>query len=173
MIKMTAKLLKVLNSETEPKQISVAICFSMIMGFTPLWSLHNLVVLLLVLLIRVNLSAFILALGFFSAVAYALDPVFHIIGLSILTTKSLESLWIALYSIMFFRLDSFNNSITMGSLISSILLFIPLFFIINFLIRKYRDYFLAWIRKARIVQIFQASKFYKTYQAISGWGGDS
>ena len=172
MIKMTAKLLKVLNSETEPEQISVAICFSMIMGFTPLWSLHNLVVLLLVLLIRVNLSAFILALGFFSAVAYALDPVFHMIGLSILTAKSLESLWTALYSILLFRLDGFNNSISMGSLITSILLFIPLFFTINFLIRKYRDYLLAWIRKARIVRIFQASKLYKAYQTVSGWGGD-
>ena len=35
MIDAVARLLKVLNSETEPGQISLALCLSMIAGFTP------------------------------------------------------------------------------------------------------------------------------------------
>ena len=66
MLRAIAKLLKALNSESNPVQISLAFCFALIAGFTPLLSLHNLLVLFLVLILRVNLSAFILGLGVFS-----------------------------------------------------------------------------------------------------------
>ena len=82
MIGTIAKILKALNSETAPGQISMALCFALIIGLTPLYSLHNLLVLLLVLILRVNLSAFIVGWVFFSGVAYILDPIFqHGIGL--------------------------------------------------------------------------------------------
>ncbi len=77
MIKLLAKLLRVLNSETDPGQISLGLCFAMIAGLTPLLSLHNLVVLLLVCILRVNLSAFLLGLAVFTGIAYLLDPLFH------------------------------------------------------------------------------------------------
>ena len=89
MIGTIAKILKALNSETAPGQISMALCFALIIGLTPLYSLHNLLVLLLVLLLRVNLSAFIAGWVFFSGIAYILDPIFHRIGLALLTTASL------------------------------------------------------------------------------------
>ena len=89
MIDAVARLLKVLNSETDPGQISLALCLSMIAGFTPVLAPHNLFVLLLVLVLRVNLSAFGLGWVFFSAVAYVLDPLFHRIGLAILTEPAL------------------------------------------------------------------------------------
>jgi uncharacterized protein (TIGR03546 family) len=56
MINRVAKLMKVLNSETDPAQISLAVCFAMIIGLTPLYSLHNLLFLFIVLLLRVNLA---------------------------------------------------------------------------------------------------------------------
>ena len=173
MINMIARLIKVLNSETEPGQISLAVCFAMVMGFTPLWSLHNLLVLLLVFIVRINLSTFIVAWGVFSAIAYLLDPLFHAIGLSILTAESLKSICTALYNNIWFRLDGINNSITMGSLIISLIFFVPLLFLLNFAIRNYRDHLLAWIKKSRIGQVLGASKFYRVYQTVSGWGGRS
>ena len=45
MLDQIVKLIKVLNSETAPEQISLALAFAMLAGFTPLWSLHNLLVL--------------------------------------------------------------------------------------------------------------------------------
>ncbi len=171
MIRMIAKLLKVLNSEAEPGQISLAFCFSMIIGFTPFYSLHNIIVILLVLLIRVNLSAFILGWVFFSGLAYLLDPLFHRIGLALLTASSLEGLWTSLYNITIFRLENFNNTIVMGSLFLSLLLFIPLYFALNLGIRKYRDHILAWVEKTRFMQAFKASKLYSAYQTVSGWRG--
>ena len=173
MIELIARVLKVLNSETEPAQISMAVCFAMIMGFTPLWSVHNAVVLFLVMLLRVNLSAFIMAWAVFTALAYLLDPLFHAIGLAMLQADSLKPVWTELYNNLWFRLDRFNNTITMGSLVSSLTLFIPLLLISNFGIRRYRKHLLAWIKRTRIPQVLGASKLYHAYQTISGWGGRS
>ena len=173
MIKMIAKFLKVLNSETEPGQISLAFCLAMILGLTPLMSLHNLVVILLMLLVRVNLSACILGWIFFSGIAYILDPLFNLIGLAVLTSKGLEGLWTSLYNITLFRLAKFNNSIVMGSFLFSLIFFIPLYLLSNQGIRKYRVYVLEWVQKTRLMKAFKANKLYKAYQAVSGWGGAS
>lgn len=173
MIDIIARLMKVLNSETAAGQLSLAACFAMVMGFTPLWSLHNLLVLLLVCTIRVNLSMFIVSWGVFSAIAYLLDPLFHTIGLAVLTVESLKGLWTEFYGNVWFRLDGLNNSITMGSLITSLLLFVPVLLLLNFAIRNYRDHLLAWIKKTRIAQVLGASRLYKAYQTVSGWGGRS
>jgi len=173
MIKMIAKFLKVLNSETEPGQISLAFCLAMILGLTPLMSLHNLVVILLMLLVRVNLSACILGWVFFSGIAYILDPLFNLIGLAILTSQGLEGLWTSLYNITLFRLAKFNNSIVMGSLLFSLICFIPLYFLFNQIIRKYRVHVLEWVQKTRLMKAFKANKLFKAYQAVSGWGGAS
>ncbi len=169
MIHRIAKLLKVLNSETDPAQISLAFCFAMIMGLTPLYSIHNLIVLFFLLLLRVNLSTFILGWLFFSGVSYLLDPLFHRIGLAILTTKSLEAFWTSLYNLTIFRLAHFNNSILMGSLLFSLILFIPVFLLSNMLIKRYRDHILAWVRKTRLMQLLKGSKLFQAYEAVSGW----
>ncbi|HSG05826.1 MAG TPA: TIGR03546 family protein [Nitrospiria bacterium] len=173
MLSALAKLIKVLNSETEPGQISLGFAFAMIAGFTPLLSLHNLLVLFLILILRVNLSAFLIGLAFFTGVAYLIDPLFHALGLAALTAGGLEGLWTAMYNSTLWRIEHFNNTIVMGSLLVSLVLFIPLIIVSNILIRKYREHFLQWILKTRIAQILKASKFYQTYQRVSGWGGSS
>ena len=169
MIELLAKLLGVLNSETEPRQISLGFCFAMIAGLTPLLSLHNLFVLLLVLILRVNLSAFLLGLALFAGVAYLLDPLLHLLGLAVLTAASLEGLWTSLYQSVWWRLEYFNNSIVMGSLVFSVGLFVPVLLISNLLIRRYRQHVLAWVQKTKIMQMFKASKLYETYQTLSTW----
>lgn len=171
MLSMIARLLKILNSETEPGQISLALCFSMVIGFTPLLSLHNLLILLIVLLLKVNLTTFVLGWIVFSGIAYILDPLFHWIGYAVLTAGALESLWNSLYNITLFRLEKFNNTVVMGSLLCSLILFIPFYFLFNLAIMRYRDHVLAWVQKTRLVQALKASKLYTAYQAVSGLGG--
>jgi uncharacterized protein (TIGR03546 family) len=169
MLKTFAKFLKILNSDAAPGQISLGFAFAMIAGLTPLMSLHNLVVLFLVLVLRVNLSSFLLGLALFSGLAFALDPLFHRIGLAVLTAPALEGLWTTLYNSTLWRLERFNNSIVMGSLVVSLALFAPLVLIGNRLVQKYRDHVLQWVMKTRLMQTFQASKLYDYYQTVSGW----
>lgn len=169
MIKLLAKLLRVLNSETDPGQISLGLCFAMIVGLTPLVSVHNLFVVLLVFVLRVNLSAFLLGLALFTGFAYLLDPLFHALGLAILTAPALQEFWTVLYQSIWWRIERFHNSIVMGSLVFSLALFIPLFLLSNLLIRRYRQHVLAWVQKTRIMQMFKASKLYQTYETLSSW----
>ncbi|MGH7168281.1 MAG: TIGR03546 family protein [Nitrospiraceae bacterium] len=162
MLKTLVNFIKIMNSEAEPGQISLALGLSMVAGFTPLFSLHNLLVLLLVLLLRVNLSAFLLGLTFFSGLAYALDPLFHRIGLAVLTASPLNGLWTTLYNSTLWRVERFNNSIVMGSLLVSLLFLVPFYFLANWAILRYRDHVLAWVRKTRLMQVLSAVR----------WGGD-
>lgn len=159
MIRTVYKLVRIISSETEPGQISLGFAFALIAGFTPLVSLHNLLVLFLILVLRVNLSAFLFGLAFFSGVAYLLDPLFHRIGLAALTAGSLEGLWTSLYNSTLWRLERFNNSIVMGSLIVSVLLFAPLYLLSNQLILKYREHFLAWVQKTRFVHLLNIMRY--------------
>jgi uncharacterized protein (TIGR03546 family) len=173
MLRPIVKLLTVLNSETAPGQISLALAFSLIVGLTPLWSLHNLLVLFLVLVLRVNLSAFLLGTAVFSGVAYLLDPFFHRLGLAVLTAPALEGLWTALYNSTLWRIERFNNSIVMGSLLVSLALFVPVVLVCNWAIRKYREHVVATVRQWRVVQALTATRFYQMYRSYSNWGTGS
>lgn len=159
MIRTVYKLLQVIGSETEPGQISLGFAFALIAGFTPLASLHNLLVLFLILVLRVNLSAFFLGLAVFSGMAYLLDPLFHRVGLAVLTAGPLEGLWTALYNSTLWRLERFNNSIVMGSLVVSLFLFAPLYLLSNKLILKYREHFLAWVQKSKLVHVLNILRY--------------
>jgi len=170
MLTLIAKFLKVLNSDAEPGQISLGFAFGMVMGFTPLMSLHNLAVLFLVLVIRCNLSAFLLSLGICSGLAYLLDPVFHQIGLSILTNPSMEPTFTDMYNQVLWRIERFNNTVVMGSLAVSLAAFVPLLFVSNLLIRKYRENVLEWVNKSQIMKAFKASDLYQLYLKAEGWG---
>ena len=171
MLRLLAKTLKVLNSETDPGQISLALVLAMVMGFTPLTSPHNLIVLFLVLLLRANLSSFIVGVALFSSLAYLLDPLFHRTGVALLTADPLVGFWTTLYNTLPGRLDRINNTIVAGSLTVSLVLIIPAFLFFNLLIRKYRERVLKWVEKSHIVQALKANRFYRIYNSVSGWGG--
>ncbi len=167
MLKQLANLLKALNAETAPWQISLAFILAMVMGFTPLLSLHNLLILLLALLLRVNLSAFILAFGLFSGIAYLLDPLFIRVGESLLLNPNLKEFWTGLYNSDLWRLAHFNHTLTLGSAVVATVLALPLFFVFRWLIVKYRSHLLAWVQRSKLMQMLKASKLYKVYHAIS------
>jgi uncharacterized protein (TIGR03546 family) len=171
MLKLIAKFLKVLNSDADPGQLSLAFCFAMIAGLTPLLSLHNILVLFLVCILRANLAAFLLGFLAFTGVAYLLDPLFNQLGIVLLTAGALKPLWTSLYNLTLFRLENFNNSIVMGSLVFSLILFGPMYFLFNLLIAKYREHLLRWVEKTRLMKFFMASKLYRVYNTVAGLGG--
>jgi uncharacterized protein (TIGR03546 family) len=131
----------------------------------------NLLVLFIVFMLRVNLSAYFLGTAFFSAIADILDPLFHPIGLALLSADSLQGLWTTMYNSTLWRIQKFNNTVVMGGFIFGVLFFIPLILLSNAAIRRYRAHFLAWIRQTPLMKMIMASDFYHYYQKISGWTG--
>lgn len=167
MITLLAKLLKALNADDNPSQIALAIVLAAFMGITPLYSPHNLIVLLAVLVLRVQLSMFILSLGVFTVFAYLLDPISDTLGLALLHAQSLQGLWTSLYNNDFWRLLAFNNSLVMGSVVLMLFLSLPLFFISRWLVTNYRQHILEWVQKTRLATWLKSGKLLAAYNGLS------
>jgi uncharacterized protein (TIGR03546 family) len=168
MIQQIIGLIRIIHSETDPRQISLGFALGMIPGLTPLTSLHNLLVLLAILFFRVNIGAAMLSWGVFKILAYALDPLFHQIGLFLLTGVAfLQGLWTTLYNAPLVPYTRFNNSIVMGSLVFSLFAFYPVYWGGRFMVVKYRETWMERFNRLRIVQVFRASDLYKWYSRYS------
>ncbi len=168
MLTLLAKLLDALNSDSSIRQIALAIALGFIVGLSPLFTLHNIVIIFLVLLIRVHLGSFILAVGFFSGLSYLLSPVIVQLGEYLLTLPSLSPLFTSLYQFSFFKLAHWHHTYTLGALVLGILLCAPIYFISKLLIEKYRIHIMTFFAKLRIVQALKASKFYRLYTSLAG-----
>jgi len=168
MLTLLAKLFTALNSESSIRQIALAIALGFIVGLSPLLALHNIIILFFVLLIRVHLGSFILAVSFFSGLSYLLSPLIVAVGESLLTSDSLSALFNSLYQITFFKLAHWHNTYTLGALVIGIVFAVPLYFLSKFIIEKYRVHVMAFFEKFRIVKALKASKFYRLYLQFSG-----
>ena len=166
MLNLLAKFLKLLNGEASPSQIALGFSFALFVGLTPFLSLHNLVVLFLVCMVRVNLSAFLLASAVFTLFAFIIDPLSISIGEAILSNPDLLQTWTGLYQSDLWRALKFNHTLLMGSVVVSLLLFIPVFFITKTIINVYRDRLMAWFETLKITKLVKASKFYKLYETL-------
>lgn len=171
MLGMLTRLFKALNSESGPWAIAWAFVLGMIIGLTPLFSLHNLLILFLAMSLRINFSGFILAWLFFSGVAYAFDPIADYIGETLLQAEALQGMWFAMYDQPWARLMQFNHTITLGSLVFA-LLFAPIWLFISYhLIIKYRSRVQAWFVKLKVVQALKGTKFWTLYAKLSSVRG--
>jgi uncharacterized protein (TIGR03546 family) len=168
MIQQVISLIRLMHSETDPRQISLGFALGMIPGLTPFTSLHNILVLLALLFIRANISAALLSWAVFSLLAFALDPLFHRFGLFLLTgVSSLQGFWTSLYNAPFIPYTKFNNSVLMGSLIISLLAFYPVYWGGKMMVVKYRETLMERLNRLKIVHVFRGSNLYKWYSRYS------
>ena len=167
MFSQLIKLIRVLSSEVSPLQISAGFSLAMIMGLTPLLSLHNLLVIFFLLILRINIAAFIMAWAFFSVIAYGLDPVFNQLGEYLLSREDLQLFWKQLYNIPLARVSQFNNTLVLGSFTAAILVFFPMLFIANSLIIRYRVYILEVFKKSRLYQFITTNKWFSRLLSMS------
>ena len=167
MLNLLAQLLKALNSESAPGQIGLAVAFSLWVALTPMWTVNNLLIFILVLMLRVNLSTFFAGVAAFSLLTLALDPISERLGTALLQMTSLQPLWASMYQQGIWRVLQFNNTLMLGGSVLAILAFLPVSMLTRMLVVQYRARLLAWIQKFKVVQALKASKFYQWYQAAA------
>jgi uncharacterized protein (TIGR03546 family) len=113
----------------------------------------------------------IFSLGIFSGLAYLIDPLFHNIGFFIIVDlSSLRGLWTAMYNFPILALSKYNNTVVMGSLICSILLIFPMFFLTKKAVIAYRENIDVKMEKWKIVQVVKGSKIYSIYEKLKNIG---
>ena len=170
LLKYLSKLLKALKSGESPAQLAGGFVLGMIMGLTPFWNLHNLVVFILILIIRVNISMAILGFALFSGFAYLLDPLFHNLGFwALVDVNAFKNFWTSIYNTPIGSLSNFNNTVVLGSLIISLVLVLPMFFLTKVGVVQYREKIDTKVQKLKIVQVFKSSKLYSIYEKINDW----
>ena len=168
-LKFILKFIAILNRDATPKQIAGGMALGSIAGITPLASLHNLVVLILVLMIRVNITSAILAMGVFSAVARLFDPLSNRIGYFLLTgVPFLKPFWTYLYNLPVVPWTSFNNTLTLGSLVLALILFWPLYFLLAWGVVQYREKLMRRVLQWRIVTVLKGTNLFGLYRSFSG-----
>jgi len=168
MVRYIVKLIQVLHSDTDPSQIALGFSLGMVLGLTPLVTPYNAVVLLAILFFRVNISAAIISWALFSLLSFVLDPLFNFLGIFVLMKiHALEGLWTALYNVPLIPYTRFNNSIIMGSLLFSLVMFYPVFRGGEFMVVEYRDIFMARIEHWKVKKVIKTSRLYKCYAQYS------
>ncbi|MBN1408260.1 MAG: TIGR03546 family protein [Calditrichaceae bacterium] len=168
-LEILAKLFKILRAEDTPNQIASGFFLGMIIGLTPFLTVHNMIIILLIFIFKVNAGSALFAVALFSGFAYILDPIFHSFGYYILVDMtSLHGFLVTLFNIPIVALSRYNNTVVMGSLLVSILLILPVFFFMKYFVKYYREHIDAKLQKLKIVQIVKGSKFYKIYEKIRG-----
>ncbi|OGP64064.1 MAG: hypothetical protein A2170_07035 [Deltaproteobacteria bacterium RBG_13_53_10] len=168
MIQQVISIIRLMHSETDPRQISLGFALGMIPGLTPFMSLHNVLVLLVLLFFRANTGAAMLSWAVFSILAFVLDPLFHRFGLFLLRdVGSLQGLWTVLFNAPIIPYTRFNNSVLMGSLVISLLAFYPVYWGGKAMVMKYRETVMERLNRLKIVQVFRASDLYKWYTRYS------
>ncbi|MCC2617976.1 TIGR03546 family protein [Aestuariibacter halophilus] len=165
---LLARLLKALHSANSPWQLALGFALGMLLGLTPLWRPHNLLVLLVVLATRVNLSMFLLGWALFSLLAVGLDPVSVALGEGLLAAPALQGLWEALYATGIGRLSQFNHTLTLGSLVLGLVLFLPIAVISKVFIVRYRQHMQRWADRFFLVQWLKTSRAFKLFQTMRG-----
>ena len=164
-VKLILKLIKILNQDATPSQIAGGMALGSILGITPLASLHNMIVFLLIFLVRVNITTAFFSWGLFTLFSYLFDPVFNKIGYTLLVkVQFLKPIWTTLYNTPIVPWTKFNNTLTLGSLVCALVLFWPLFFFLKWFVRIYREILANRLQKLKIVQILKASKIFSLYR---------
>ncbi len=133
------KIFKALNSAQHPWQVTLSIALGMVAGLTPLNGMQTLLILFVVFLINIHIGLFFAASGLFAGIAYLFDPQMEQLGYMLLNSEGLKELYTLWYNSGLMRLSHFNNTLVMGATVISLLLAIPLFFILNVVIALYRD----------------------------------
>lgn len=164
MLNLLVKIFSVLNSETSSRQISWAIVLAFGLGLIPATNLLFFIVLLLIFLLRVNISMALVAFGLSSGIAYLLSPLLVSTGEFLLTKPELQNFWAACYQSDFMRLLHFNQTRVLGGFVAALLLALPMYFACLYLVDAYRQQFGAWSQKLAIVKMLKASKVYQLYQ---------
>ena len=170
MLTLLAKLFSALNSESSIRQIALAIVLGFIVGLSPLLTLHNIIILFLVMFVRVHLGSFILSAGFFSGLSYLLSPIIVAVGEYLLTSEGLNGLFTMFYQLTLFKLAHWHNTYTLGAIVLGSLLAVPLYFLSKIIIKNYRQHIMTFFEKFRVVKALKASKFYRLYLEFSGQG---
>lgn len=171
-ITLVRDFIKILREGQTPAQVAGGFALGSILGLSPMFTLQGAAVWLIILVLNVNLSAALLALTVFSLFAFLLDPVFHWVGYQTLVNiEALQGLWTALYNAPVAPLTRFNNTVVMGSFVSALVLFVPVYMGMKHFVLAYRASVGQKVEHLKVYKIIKQSSLVRWYERLRDFGG--
>ncbi len=164
LLRLIQKLIATLNSDGTPGQVAAGIAVGTVFGLTPLISLHNLLILGIVILVRVTLPAVMLGWMVAIPLGFAFDPLFHSFGQTMLRDLQLRVVWVEMTNTPVLALFRLNNSVVLGSLVNWMIAALPIYFVARWLVGKYRVTIYARLRKSKLFKWLRATRVYNFYR---------
>jgi uncharacterized protein (TIGR03546 family) len=169
--KLIGNIIKELHSKSSPGQIGAGMALGAIIGLTPFWCLHNLIIFMIIMLVNVSSGGAAFAAVIFSLIAFAFDPLANALGYWLLVeADALKPMWTAFYNMPVIPLTKFNNTLVLGSLIISLVLLYPVYKLAIYGVKEYRLHLKDKIEKIRFFKILKATRFAQWYIQVSGIG---
>jgi len=165
LIKLIQDIVRSLNSQGTPGQLAAGMALGAALGLTPLLNLHNLLILAAGMLLNVSFPGFLLGWAVFVPFGFAFDPLFHAVGTVLLiNTPALKPMWTVWYNTPIIPLTNFNNTVVLGSVLAWVVLYVPLYLLLRWSIKLYRERVYARLKRVRVFQVIAASKLYNWYR---------
>lgn len=135
-----------------PHQLGLGCAFGMMMGLIPNDSLFVYLIGLIAVISTANLLSVIgtgITFHFLSGVG---DSVWHAVGSWALTQSSFEAILAGMYELPMVAWTNFNNTVVAGSLIGSLLLFLPVYFVSRAFFARFGARLFARLRNSGIAR---------------------
>jgi len=144
------KILTILKSDLSPNQISLAFALGLFAGLPPM-GMHVLLPVTIALLLRCSFRTFLISMGLFKLSSLALAPGSYALGKWLLDTqRGLDAFWRWLVHLPVIAPMGYSQYILMGSVALACIMAIPSFFLIRWLVGRYRTSWSAWVSTWKI-----------------------
>jgi uncharacterized protein (TIGR03546 family) len=172
LLKLLAKLLQILKSGEDPRQIAGGFMLGMMLGLLTMKTLFAAPIVLVLILINVNLAAAAAGFLIFRLVGFLIDPLLNAMGYWVLTdAPALQGFWTELASLPVVPFTRFNNTLVMGGLLAALLLAIPLFWGVKRLIAGYRENAQEKVQNWKIIKVLKGTALFRFLSGVDKLGG--
>jgi uncharacterized protein (TIGR03546 family) len=163
-LRLLKDVLLALHGGAEPRHLAAGFALGAALGLAPKGNLFAAAFFLLFFLFNVDKGMAFLSAGVFTGVGYALDPLSHKIGWTLLKAGALRGLWTALYDLPVVPLTRFNNTVVLGSVVLGVALYVPLYF--GFLkgLALYDAHLRARVEALPLIKSIKGWDFYQKYK---------
>jgi uncharacterized protein (TIGR03546 family) len=164
-LKLVQSLFKTLHSDGSPSQVAVGMALGVALGFIPLMNLSTVLIFVLLFLLNVSFGAGMLGWALSVPVGFALDPVFDRVGRWLLIdSPGLTPFWTRLANAPVVPLTNFNNTVVLGSLVTWLVLFVPLVLLFRWGVVRYRATIGQKVMGSRLYKAIVGSQVYNLYR---------
>ncbi len=153
--------LKLLHAESSDGKIALATVLGFFSAASPILSLQGVALILVALFFRVQFGAFLLSWLTFSIMLIPAAEVFAYVGEMVLQQESLYSVFVWAQKNTILASTRFYNTVILGGFITSVIISIPLYFLIKRGLKQYREAVVERIMKTKFYYLLKSSFLFK------------